>query len=193
LKRTLIAIVMALALMLIPVGSALADSSVNVTVTATPGYLSIDVAPTDWTINGISGDGIVRTGTTYYANPLGDETAPTGISDGECRFTFTNDGNLDVDITCNMDDFSGGDANMTNSDGGYTSNGNTSFGASGYYSGGTWDTDAVTFASSGSSTFISGLTVSNTIKWGVALLTQTDPFAGSAASSSIITCTASEH
>jgi hypothetical protein len=47
-KKTLIAILVALALTVVPVGSALADTSDTVTITATPTYISIAVTQTDF-------------------------------------------------------------------------------------------------------------------------------------------------
>ena len=137
-RKTLFAIMLALALVLIPVGSAFAATTATVTVTATPSILSITQCP------GYLGSKlalstpvtkIVRN-TTYYSNPLGDTTAPTGaaVVDGECRFTLTNNGDVNVDITINMTDL----GTMTNGEGGYTVNGATSFGASAYVSGSAW-------------------------------------------------------
>jgi hypothetical protein len=144
---------------------------VDVTVTATPGYLSIAVDPTDWTINAITGDGIIRPNTTYYANPLGDTTPPSGtVLDTECRFTFTNDGDVNVDVTIAMSDL----GTMTNGGGGYTANGATSFGASAYISGLAWPGGAITLATA--PTAFETAFAPGSVKWGVALLTQTDSF-----------------
>lgn len=193
-RKTLLAILLALALAVVPAVGVLAANPAEVTVTATPAYVSLDLgAVTTWPINGIAaGDGKIRPNTTYYSNPLGDETAPAGanVVDGECRFTFTNDGNVAIDIACDFDDFAG--IVMTNINTGYTNNGATSFGASGYASGALWPGGAVTFASSGSGVFIDALGVAGTQKWGVALLTQDDAFTSATAMTSTITCTAVE-
>ena len=133
-KRTLFAILLALALVLIPVGSAFADTDATVDVTAHPSILSITNAPATWEVNGLVTPGIkIARNTTYYANPLGDTTAPTGggVLDGECNFTLTNTGDVAADVTIAMTDL----GTMTIVAGGYTVNGATSFGASAYISG----------------------------------------------------------
>jgi len=197
-KKTLIALLLALALVVIPVSSALADSSVGVTVTATPGVLSISlIGPDTWPINGVkAGDGVIRTDTLYYSNPLGDETAPADpVVDGACLFKFSNDSNVSIDITCDMGDFvlaAGGTdiGYMDNSDGtGYLDNGPTEFGASGYASEAALS--YVTFKTTGSSTFITNLAATGSKMWGVALTTQEDAFTSIDAIKSTITCTAS--
>jgi ABC-type proline/glycine betaine transport system substrate-binding protein len=81
-KKTLIAILLAVALTVIPVSSALAATTADVTVTATPGWVSITVNPTSHDF------GVVLAGAT-------PDTTATG-------FTITNDStvNMDVDIQC---------------------------------------------------------------------------------------------
>jgi hypothetical protein len=171
-RKTLFAILLALALVLIPVGSAFAATSAQVDVTAHPSILSISNSPATWEVNGITtpGSKIVKN-TTYYANPLGDTTAPSAtVVDGECRFTLTNDGDVNVDVNIAMSDLGA----MTNGGGGYASNGATSFGASAYISGLAWPGAAVTLTTGGGAfetAFAPG-----SVKWGVALLTQTDSF-----------------
>ena len=193
-KKTILAILMAVALIVIPVGNALAASSVDVTVTASPAVISLTVLPTTWDINDeVAGDGLVRINTTYYANPTGDETAPNNpVVDGDCRFTFTNDGTVNIDIACDFADFTSGDA-MQNSEGGYTVNGANDFGASGYASGAAWPGGAVDFLSTGSAEFIDDLAVSGTIMWGAAILMQSGDFVSAVTMDSTITCTATEH
>ena len=65
-RRTLIAIVMALALVLIPVGSAFALTTADVTVTATPGFVSITNLPDSWDAGTILADTDVDTGGHYF-------------------------------------------------------------------------------------------------------------------------------
>jgi len=192
-RKTLIAILMALALVVVPVGSALADSSVTVNVTATPAFVSLTVDVNTWEINGIAVPGSkIRPSTTYYSNPLGDTTAPaTPVVDSACRFQFTSNGNVAIDITCNFANFAG--IVMTNSNGGYTVNGATAFGASGYASVAAWPGGAVIFQNANSAKFIDNLPAGGTKKWGVALKTQSDVFTAATAMTSTITCTAAEH
>jgi len=82
-KKTLLAILLAVALIVIPVGSALAADSADVTVTATPGWVSITVAPTGYDFAIILAG--VNKDTT--ADPI---------------FTITNNSTviMDVDIEC---------------------------------------------------------------------------------------------
>ena len=74
-------------------------SATDITVTATPAYVSFSSAPTTWTLNGITGDSKIDVDTVYYANPLGDTTAPSAtVADGECQFTWTNDSSVNINI-----------------------------------------------------------------------------------------------
>ena len=189
-RKTLIAIALALALVTVPVGSAFAANPVVVSVTATPAYVSLSLDVNTWEINGIAVPGSkIKPSTTYYANPLGDTTVPaTPIVAGACRFQFTNDGNVAINITCNFVDFAG--IVMTNGAGGYTVSGATTFGASGYAVG--VDLPGVIFKkpTTGSGVFISGLDATNVKKWGVALKTQSGVFTSATPMTSTITCTA---
>jgi hypothetical protein len=196
-KKTILAVMLALALVLIPVSSALA---VDVEVYATPATISFTATP-NWTVNGIAGSGEIWPNTTYYANNSGDKTEPhTGanaIVDGDCFFTFDNGGTTAIAITCNMSNFSNGTDAMVNNDEGYDGTVDPGeFGASGYVSGETWPDDAEPFLTSLSNVFISSLGEdgggSDTIMWGVALTTQPDDFTDTTPTTSIITCTASE-
>jgi hypothetical protein len=82
-KKTLTAILLALALVVIPVSSAFADTTAGVTVTATPSFISITNAPDTYDF------GVVIAGSTPN----------TGVP----GFTITNDStiNIDIDIQCN--------------------------------------------------------------------------------------------
>jgi hypothetical protein len=211
-KRTILAIVLALALVVIPVSSAMASTSKDVTVKAKPVHLSFtalnDDAGTDWLVNdllaipvGDEGDGFVRPNILYYSNPLGDTTAPANpVVDGACYFTFDNNSNVAIDIYCKMADFTtlGAGIPMVNSEGGYTDNaGPNEFGASGYVKDGAWGPGpGVIFPRVlYSAKFISALAKqggADTIKWGVALLTQLLDFDTDQNQESILTCTAVE-
>jgi uncharacterized secreted protein with C-terminal beta-propeller domain len=104
-------------------------SATDVTVTATPSYISFSSAPTTWGLNNITGDGLVNVDTVYYANPLGDTTAPAGatVADAECQFTWTNDSTVSINITVNCGAFTGGSCDMTNGNSG--ANGAATYGA----------------------------------------------------------------
>ena len=193
-RKTLIAILLALALVVIPVGGALAATSADVTVTATPTYISITDSPNTWTLNGITGNGKIRPNTAYYSNPLGDTTAPSAtVVDAECRFTVTNaaGSTVSVDLTVTCSDFSGGGANMANSDTG--SNGTTSYGAYCWYSGMTYTSKVVVKTSGSSKMYSAGLAAGSSLKWGAEIKTQTDDFTSGTSSTATMTITATEH
>lgn len=208
-RKTILAILLALALVLIPVGNAFAASSVDVYVYATPMILSLTVSPTGWYINyadttdGHSGsdydpwgDNITRPNITYFSNPLGDNLTPNVVSPGttdntECLFLFTNNSGVSIDISCTMSDFVGGDQ-MVNGEGGYTANSDNVFGASGYVSGADWTTDAVNLSYS-DNVLVTDLGDTLDIWWGIALLTQQDAYSTPGTMTSTILCTAAEH
>jgi len=199
-KRMLrLAIVLAsvVALMLGVVTPVLAETSQNVTVTATPAFIAISNAPGTWAPNDIEGDGVTPKGftapdTVYYSNPLGDELSPSDpVADGECRFTLTNTSTIPIDLTVNFPDFTGGDASAnTDTDG---SNGVGEFGAFSYFSSDDYSTDKVVAKSTGSDTAFAALAATTDIKWGLTYESQSDAWtSGSAMTSTVvITATAS--
>jgi len=171
-RKTLIAILMTLALAVVPAAGVFAATSQDVEITATPAYISITNAPGTWTINGILGSGVIETDTLYYSNPGGDTTSPTvtGATDGECRFLITNASTVAIDLTVVFPDHIGGDAS-TNSNTG--SNGATSFGARTYFSGqasGAW----VIAKNAGSAVGYDGLGATTDIRWGLIYESQTN-------------------
>jgi len=86
-KRALIAILLALALVVIPFGSAFAANSAGVTVTATPGWVSITNAPDFFDF------GVVLAG-------INEQTAG-----GD--FTINNASTVDMDVTIECDGWTG--------------------------------------------------------------------------------------
>lgn len=149
----------------------------------------ISNAPASWAINGITGNGAISTNTTYYSNPNGDTTQPNAtVVDGDCYFTLTNDSTVNIDIVSTMTDFSGGDADMTNSNDG--SNGATSYGAYAWYSGMTYS-NKVIVQTSGSDILWTSSSPGDDIKWGIEVNTRTDAFTGPDMSQATITITAS--
>lgn len=176
---TILAVVM-LCTMAVP---AWAATSQDVLVTAAPAYVSVTNAPSTWTLNGLTGSGKIAPDTIYYANPGGDTVAPSAtVIDGECNFTLTDGSSVSIDIYVNCDDFSGGDANMTNSNLG--TNGATEYGAYSWYSGMTYS-GKVIMKSSASSVLKSSHT--GNIKWGAEIETQTNDWAGGSSSSANMT------
>jgi hypothetical protein len=184
---------MALALALIPVSNAFALTSQDVNVTATPAFISISNAPGTWTINGITGSGVIAPNTTYYSNPLGDTVSPTvgGVVDGECRFTITNTSTVAIDLTVTFPDHANGDAS-TNSNLG--TNDTTKFGAKSYFTGqlsGAW-----VIAKNG--TPVSGfgytnLAATTNIKWGLMYISQSNAWTSGTAMTSTVNITATLH
>lgn len=178
-------------------GIVLAADSDTIEVTANPVFISISVSPDTWTINdlldpavGKVGDGKVRYNTQYYANPLGDTTAPSAtVLDAECNFTLTNTSNVHTDITLNFPNFAGGDA-MTNSNTG--SNGATSFGAYSWYSGLTY-TNKVVSKATGSDVLISNLGETTNKKFGIEIKTQSGKFTSATAMTSTVDVSAVEN
>jgi hypothetical protein len=119
-KTIIVAIVMSLLLAVFPVGLALAETSQDVTVTATPSFISIANLPSSW------GIGTVSEGSTNN----------TGID----FFTITNTSSVNISISVNCTDWSGGatpwtygapgvnTANLTASSGNSTGGGSTGAG-----------------------------------------------------------------
>lgn len=189
-KKLILGIALALMLMVVSVVPAFADTSQDVTVTGTPAYISIANAPTTWTINDLTGDGLIDIGTEYWSNPLGDTTSPSDpVVDGECRFTITNSSTVITDLTVNFIHFTGGDA-MQNS--GTGDGGVGTFGAYSYCTGMTYSTGKVIADNSGSSAMKEDLAAETNIKWGVSCDTQTDAWTSGSDMTSTITITATE-
>lgn len=192
-RKTLIAILIALALVVIPVGSALALEYAEVTVTATPSFISISNSPIAWAINDVAeaGGKTILVDTTYYSNPLGDTTAPSDpVVDGECRFTIDNTSSVAIDLTVNFPDHSGGDAS-TNSNLG--TNDTTKFGAYSYCTGMNYPTGKVIAKASGSDPMKENLAPNTDIKWGLAYESQSNAWTSGAAMSSTVVITATAY
>ncbi len=177
-------LILGLVLALTPVLSSLAfatpvmaATSDNITVTATPAFLSITVTPDTWAPNDIVGNGVTPKGTiapdtVYYANPLGDATVPSDpVVDGECRFTITNTSSVNTTITINFPDHTGGDAS-TNSNLG--TNDTTKFGAYSYFSGNDYSTEKVIVKAAGSDPAYVNLGATTNILLGLAYESQSN-------------------
>jgi len=172
---------------------AMADTSQNVTVTATPSYIAIANAPGTWDVNdivGVGNKGFIAVDTVYYSNPLGDCTSPSDpVVDGECRFTITNTSTIPTDLTVNFPDHTGGDAS-TNSDLG--TNDTTKFGAYSYCTGMTYSTGKVIAKTTGSDPMKEDLAATTDIKWGLTYESQSDAWTSGTAMSSTVVITATE-
>lgn len=169
-----------------------AATSQDVTVTATPQYIAISNDVATWTINNLgtgteNGKGTIAPATTYYTkavNAANDTTAPSAtVLDAECLFSITNISTVNITLTVNWGDFSGGSANMTNSNAG--TNGATTYGAYSWYSGQTY-TGKVIAKATASSVLWTSSTAGDDTKIGVEILTQTNVWTGSTNSTSTI-------
>jgi len=192
-KRLILSLVISLGLLVSFAGNVLAATSQDVTVTATPDYLSITNSPDSWTLNGITGDGFIFVNTTYYSNPLGDTNVPSAtVLDTECRFTVHNPlGAETCDLTINFSDFTGGDAVMVNSNDG--TNGLFEFGGYCWYSGMTY-TNKVIMKTAGSDMMYSlGLVEDTDLKWGAEIKTRLSNWATSDPSTATMTIIATAH
>ena len=191
-RRIIVGILLTLVLMVTIALPALAATSANVTVTATPAYLAITNAPGTWDINdivGVGNKGFVIVDTVYYSNPLGDCTIPSDpVVDGECRFTVTNTSTIPSDLTVNFPDHTGGDAS-TNSELG--TNDTTKFGAYSYCSGMTYSTGKVIAKTTGSDPMKEDLAATTGILWGLTYESQTTAWASATAMESTVVITAS--
>ena len=195
-RKTLIAILLALALTVVPAAGVFAASSQDVTVTADPLYLCITNTPNTWTINGLGGgteSGKIKPNITYYANPItdGDDTTPPSatVVDSECNFTVTCcTGAVTCDLTVTWGAFTTGDADMTNSDAG--TNGVDTYGAYCWYSGMLYANKVIVQTSGSAKMYDAGLAADASLKWGVEILTRTNDWTGGTSSTSTLTITA---
>lgn len=188
-KRLFLVLVI-VAMLVIP-SAVSALTTQNVSVTATPMFISISNAPGTWDVNAITGTGFILPDTQYYSNPLGDTTVPSDpVVDGECRFTITNTSNVHIDLTVTFPNHAGGDAS-TNSNAG--TNGATTFGAYSYFSGDDYSTDKVIAKTAGSSVGYSDLGELTDIKWGLAYKSQSNAWTSATAMTSTVVITATLH
>jgi len=194
-RKAILSIVLALMLLVVFAVPIFAASSQDVTVTATPSFIAISNAPATWTINDLgtgteNGKGRILPNTTYYANPVDgdhDTTAPSStVLDAECNFTITNTSTVAIDITVTWGDFTGGGADMTNSNAG--TNGATTYGAYSWFSGDSYASKVI-IQDTGSAVGKNALAATTDIKWGAEILTRTDAWTSGTSSAT----TAGEH
>jgi hypothetical protein len=198
-KKILIGLMVAVLLTLGLVSPMMADTAQNVTVTATPAYVSIANDLDTWTLNGVIGDGFILTDTIYYSvddDAVSDTTTPAAtVNSTSCRFTLTDTSGVNITLKVTMENFAGGDADMTNS--GLGSNGAADYGAYSYYTGCTYGTDKQ-IVKEGADIATTGVLYTSTVAggadigWGVGVETQTDAWAGSTPSTAQLTITAAK-
>lgn len=190
-KRLVIAVILAVALVIVPASGVLALTSQDVDITATPGFISIANTPTAWVINDVADAGgkTIAVNTTYYSNPLGDTTSPSAtVLDGECRFSVTNTSSIVTNIVVNFPDHTGGDASTNGNTG---SAGATTFGAYGYVSGELFSAKVV-LQNTGSANLISSLAAATGFSWGIEYSSQTNAWTSGTSMTSTVTMTATQ-
>ena len=181
----------------------LAATTAVVTVTGTPAYISISIAPTTYTINSdTGGNSGMNISTTYYSNPLGGTTSPSATvaaTTTECDFTITNTSSIVIDLTGNMANGSGGSNPMTNVNG--ATPGAASYAAYAYHAGETF-ANKVLLQSSGSALgnfsgdsggVGAGVAANTTWYVGFQFSTQTGAWTGGTGSTYTLTITGTVH
>ena len=174
-RRLLVSLALALVLVLSFSMPALAGSTADVAVTATPTYISISNTPTSEAL------GMLADNSTTWA--IG--TAPADpLIDAGCTFTVTNDGNVAENIAITAIDFTGGV--------GWTLASTVGSNTVAMKAGKSGDAHAamVVVMPTGGTNFISSLAAAATKKWEFNLSTGT--FTDAVAKSSTITLTATE-
>ena len=197
-KRSLISIILAVALLVVPVSGALAATdTAEVTVTAVPSYVAIaEIGNTTWTINNVGGgSGVLDIATTYYSNPQDDETSPTAtVAENECNFEIDNTSTVIVNIKVDWADFTLGDAmtnvNQSAGDTNTDSTGQTFVAWSYYYGMETYASSKVLAKATGSSNLKSNLAANTDLKWGLEIKTQTDAWSSGTSMEATVTVTA---
>lgn len=171
-KRLVIAIIVAVVLVMVSVSVALAATTQDVTVTATPGYVSISNTPAS------EGLGTVSENSTIWANGT---TPVDTLDDAECTFTVTNDGTVAANIGIQATNFTGGDGWTLSS----TAGSNTVVMKAGFEGETVAEMQVVTTSNSA---FISSLGASADIDWEFSL--ETGTFTDGELKTSTITLTA---
>jgi hypothetical protein len=175
---------------------AMADTSVNITITAQPAYIVVTQTQTTWTLNGIVGDGVtpryfIVPSDTYYANPLGDGTPPgSTVAAASCYFDLvTTSSSVNLDLTVNCSDFTGGGAAMTNGSGTPSATAYAGF----CWGNGTSYASKVTMLTTGSAAMVSNLAPSASYPWGAEIATRTGAWTTGGNSTATMTITATVH
>ena len=102
-KRLLISSILALALMVVPISGALAADFAEVSITATPSYVSITNTEASWAV------GSVAVSTAYWWTADGNAPDPEPFEAADMKSTITNTGSVAEDVGIKVAAFSGGD------------------------------------------------------------------------------------
>jgi hypothetical protein len=102
LKLRILSIALVLAFALIPVGSAFADTTQDVTITATPTFISITNSEATWAI------GTVAASTSKWWTAAGTAPAPEPFEADDMKSIITNGGTIAIDVSMHTHNFTGG-------------------------------------------------------------------------------------
>lgn len=189
-KKLVISVVLAVALVIVPASGVLAADTATVTVTAVPSYIDISIDNTAWTLNGISGSGALDINTTYYSQASGDETTTFGdpVTAVSAWHSVTNSSGINITLKSDMSNFANGTVPMTNGNG---TAGANAFAAWVCEADGVadWSTDKVVMQTSGSTIFWTSSSAGDDIKVGFGVQTQTGAWTDATSQESTITLT----
>lgn len=199
-KKILIGLMIAVLLTLGLVAPAMAAGALtqDVTVTATPSYISIANTPNTWTLNGVKGDGLIDIDDIYYAIGAAGTADTTGPGEtvlaADCRFALTDTSSVNITLKVTMEDFSGGSDPMANAES--ADNGEGTYSAYSYYVGMTY-TDKKLVKEVANIGDVTAMYTSTTpggadIGWAVQVETQTDAWSGGTSSTATLTITAAK-
>jgi hypothetical protein len=187
-KRLILTIFTTTAIGMLLAAGVLAAVPAKVTVRVLAAPVAIGNSPNAWRINGITGNGVISTNTTYYSNPRGDTVPPAAtVADGDCFFTLTNNSTNEIQLIVTMTDFTGGDA-MTNC--GTGSANATGFGGYAWASGVNYASGKQVLLKTNSIPIDNALSPFSSIKWGLTLSTRTNDWTSGTAETATVTITA---
>jgi hypothetical protein len=181
LKNRILAIVLALAFTVIPVGSAMAATTADIVITATPTYIAITNSEATWAI------GTVAANASSWWTAAGTAPAPEPFEANDMKSTITNTGTVAIDVGMHLHNFTGGV--------GWTLHGTVpaenvvvlSAGVTGC----TNEAAMLDFVDTTSQALASDLAAAGTIKW--CMLLKTGTFTDGVEKEATVTLTATQH
>lgn len=170
-KRLIISLVLALALLMIPASGVFAGTTANVDVTAVPSLVDVSISNASWTINGINGNGAIEANQTYYSQKTQGETTVFGdpVLTANCWNVVTNNSTVNITLKADMADFAGGTVPMTNGDG---TQGANAFAAWVCAAGSNWSTQKQIMKTTNSTVFWTSSSAGDDIEIGFGVQTQ---------------------
>ena len=186
-KKLVISVVLAVALVIVPASGVLAVDTAEVTVTAVPSYIDISISNTAWTLNGISGSGALAINTTYYSQKTQSETTVFGdpVLIANCQNLVTNSSGINITLKADMSNFANGTVPMTNGNG---TAGANAFAAWVCAAGSNWSAAEV-MQTSGSTIFWTSSSAGDDIDVAFGVQTQTGAWTDATSQESTITLT----